>query len=137
MKPKNGKNRYISFKYHFLLTKLFNRIPEIVERARKLKVNGGMEAGADVGPVVSKRAKERVEKLIQSGVDQGANLVLDGRGVSVPGYEKGNFIGPTILTDVTPDMECYKEEIFGPVLVCVNADTLDDAIQVSYSNILL
>jgi len=109
-------------------------IPEIVERARKLKVNGGMEAGADVGPVVSKRAKERVEKLIQSGVDQGANLVLDGRGVSVPGYEKGNFIGPTILTDVTPDMECYKEEIFGPVLVCVNADTLDDAIQLINSN---
>merc|ERR1712000_390098 len=91
-------------------------------------------AGADVGPVVSKRAKERVEKLIQSGVDQGANLVLDGRGVSVPGYEKGNFIGPTILTDVTPDMECYKEEIFGPVLVCVNADTLDDAIQLINSN---
>ena len=53
-------------------------------------------------------------------------LLLDGRTVKVDGYEGGNWMGPTVLSDVTPDMECYKEEIFGPVLVCVHVDTLDE-----------
>jgi malonate-semialdehyde dehydrogenase (acetylating)/methylmalonate-semialdehyde dehydrogenase len=109
-------------------------IPEIVERAKKLRVSAGADPEADIGPVVSKKAKERVEKLIQSGVDQGAKIMLDGRGVEVSKYPKGNFIGPTILADVTPDMECYKEEIFGPVLICVSVDTLDDAIQLVNKN---
>ncbi|KAL6076609.1 putative methylmalonate-semialdehyde dehydrogenase [acylating], mitochondrial [Balamuthia mandrillaris] len=109
-------------------------IPELVERAKKLRVGCGFEPGVDVGPLISPQAKERVEKLIESGVKQGAKLVLDGRGIRVPGYPKGNFVGPTILTGVTPDMECYKEEIFGPVLLCQEADTLDDAIQMINSN---
>ncbi|KAH7832905.1 hypothetical protein Vadar_001217 [Vaccinium darrowii] len=65
------------------------------------------------------KAKERIFSLIQSGVESGAKLLLDGRNIVVPGYEQGNFIGPTILSDVTADMECYKEEIFGPVLLCL------------------
>jgi len=67
-------------------------------------------------------------------VDQGATLLLDGRGIKVPGYECGNFVGPTILTNVTTDMECYKEEIFGPVLVILEVDTLDEAIALTNSN---
>jgi len=110
-------------------------LPELVERAQKLKVSGGFEADADLGPLISPEAKTRVEKLIQSGVDQGASLILDGRGVQVASkYAKGNFIGPTILSGVTPTMQCYTEEIFGPVLVCLFADTLDDAISMINDN---
>ena len=75
-------------------------IPELVERAKKLKVNAGDQPGADLGPLISPEAKDRVCRLIQSGVDQGAKLSLDGRGVQVTGYEKGNFVGPTVLSEV-------------------------------------
>ncbi|XP_058760546.1 methylmalonate-semialdehyde dehydrogenase [acylating], mitochondrial-like isoform X1 [Vicia villosa] len=101
----------------------------LVERAKALKVNAGTEPDADLGPVISIQAKERIHKLIQSGFESGARLLLDGRSIVVPGYESGNFIGPTILADVTSDMECYKEEIFGPVLLLTEADSLDEAIK--------
>lgn len=109
-------------------------IPDLVERAKALKVNAGHVPGTDVGPVISPQAKQRVLNLIESGVKQGAKLVLDGRGVVVPGFEKGNFVGPTLLTGVTPSMDCYKEEIFGPVLVCLFVDTLDEAIKLVNNN---
>lgn len=109
-------------------------IPELVERAKKLKVNGGSVPGTDVGPVISPASKRRILDLIQSGVDEGAKLVLDGRDLVVKGFEKGNFVGPTILTDVKPTMKCYTEEIFGPVLVCLNADTLDEAVDIINNN---
>ncbi|KAI8532426.1 hypothetical protein RHMOL_Rhmol11G0213500 [Rhododendron molle] len=89
---------------------------KLVERAKALKVSAGTDPRADLGPVISKQAKERICRLIQSGVDNGAKLLLDGRNIVVPGYEHGNFIGPTILSDVTADMECYK------------ADSLEEAI---------
>lgn len=107
----------------------------MVERAKKLKVTGGMEEGADLGPVITPQAKARVEELIQSGVDEGATLLLDGRNPKLDSkYQKGNFIGPTILTGVKPSMRCYQEEIFGPVLVCLEADTLDEAISIINNN---
>ncbi|MEX3785787.1 CoA-acylating methylmalonate-semialdehyde dehydrogenase [Paraburkholderia sp. BR14374] len=109
-------------------------LPEIVEKAKKLKVNAGVEAGTDVGPVVSKAAKARVVGLIDSGVAQGATLLLDGRNVVVPGYEQGNFVGPTIFSDVTTDMDIYTQEIFGPVLVVLTVDTLDQAIALVNAN---
>ncbi|KAK8518918.1 hypothetical protein V6N13_017819 [Hibiscus sabdariffa] len=109
-------------------------VNDLVERAKGLKVNAGVEPDADLGPVISKEAKERICRLVQSGVDSGAKLLLDGRNIVVPGYEKGNFIGPTILSGVTADMECYKEEIFGPVLICMKADSLDDAINIVNRN---
>ncbi|XP_065352630.1 probable methylmalonate-semialdehyde/malonate-semialdehyde dehydrogenase [acylating], mitochondrial [Cloeon dipterum] len=111
-----------------------NWLPELVERAKKLKVNAGHVPGTDIGPVISPQAKQRINGLIQSGVDEGAKLILDGRNLVVPGYEKGNFVGPTILTGVTPKMKCYTEEIFGPVLVCLSVDTLDEAINLINSN---
>ncbi|KAK1568753.1 hypothetical protein Q3G72_028255 [Acer saccharum] len=107
---------------------------KLVERAKALKVNAGTEPDADLGPVISKQAKERICRLIQSGVDSGARLLLDGRNTVVPGYEHGNFIGPTILTDVTADMDCYKEEIFGPVLLCMRADSFEEAINIVNNN---
>lgn len=111
-----------------------NWLPDLVDRAQKLKVNAGHEPGTDLGPVISPQAKQRICDLVESGVKDGAKLILDGRGIQVPGYEKGNFIGPTILTDVKPNMKCYTEEIFGPVLVTLAVDTLDDAINLINSN---
>ncbi|KAG5526134.1 hypothetical protein RHGRI_032420 [Rhododendron griersonianum] len=107
---------------------------KLVERAKALIVSAGTDPRADLGPVISKQAKERICRLIQSGVDNGAKLLLDGRNIVVPGYEHGNFIGPTILSDVTADMECYKEEIFGPVLLCLQADSLEEAINLVNRN---
>jgi len=109
-------------------------IPELVDRAAKLKVGPGHVPGVDVGPVISPESKQRILSLIQSGADEGAKIILDGRNIKVDKYEKGNFVGPTILTEVTPAMKCYREEIFGPVLVCLSADTLDNAIEIINKN---
>ncbi|KRB04544.1 CoA-acylating methylmalonate-semialdehyde dehydrogenase [Lysobacter sp. Root690] len=109
-------------------------IADLVVKAKTLKVNAGTEPGTDVGPVISCAARERVEALIASGVEQGAKLELDGRKPSVPGYEQGNFIGPTVFSGVKPGMRIYDEEIFGPVLVILEADTLDDAIALVNAN---
>lgn len=109
-------------------------LPELKKRTEALKVSAGNVPGTDLGPVISPQAKERILALIQSGVDEGATLLLDGRNLTVPGYEKGNFVGPTILTNVKPHMKCYKEEIFGPVLVCLTAETLDEAIEIINKN---
>jgi len=109
-------------------------LPELVEKAKTLKVNAGHEPKTDVGPVVSKAAKERVLDLIETGVKQGATLLLDGRDVKVQGYEDGNFVGPTIFSDVKTDMDIYTKEIFGPVLVVLTAQTLDEAISIVNAN---
>lgn len=104
-------------------------LPDFVERAKKLKVSIGSERDADLGPLVSPNARKRVEGLIQQGVDQGAELLLDGRNIKVPGYEQGNFVGPTIFNKVTRDMSIYSEEVFGPVLCVVSVDTLEEAVE--------
>lgn len=110
-------------------------IPMIAEEAAKLKVGPGDADGTDVGPLISKAAHDRVNGLIQSGVDEGAKLLLDGRNPSVPqGYENGYFTGPTIFDNAKPGMRIYDEEIFGPVLVCVQVDTFDEAIKLVNSN---
>uniref|UniRef100_A0A453D1B1 methylmalonate-semialdehyde dehydrogenase (CoA acylating) n=2 Tax=Aegilops tauschii subsp. strangulata TaxID=200361 RepID=A0A453D1B1_AEGTS len=110
---------------------------ELVKRASSLVVNTGTANDADLGPVISRQAKDRICKLVQSGADSGARLVLDGREIVVPQFEDGNFIGPTVLADVKGDMKCYQlkqEEIFGPVLLLMKAESLDDAIQIVNRN---
>jgi malonate-semialdehyde dehydrogenase (acetylating) / methylmalonate-semialdehyde dehydrogenase len=87
----------------------------------------------DIAPLITKESKERVEKLIALG-EKEAKVVLDGRNVKVPGYEKGNFVGPTIIDCVKPGMAVYDEEIFGPVMVIVRADTLQEGIDLINSN---
>uniref|UniRef100_UPI00333FD010 CoA-acylating methylmalonate-semialdehyde dehydrogenase n=1 Tax=Castellaniella defragrans TaxID=75697 RepID=UPI00333FD010 len=109
-------------------------LPDFVERARKLRVNVGTDRKADLGPVISPQAKQRIEGLIQKGVDEGAELLLDGRGIQVKGYEQGNFVGPTIFSKVRADMTIYREEIFGPVLSVVLADTLEEAVEFINAN---
>ena len=109
-------------------------IPELVVKAKTLKVNAGNASGTDVGPLISCAARERVEAFIASGIEQGATLELDGRQPQVPGYEQGNFVGPTIFSGVKPGMRIYDEEIFGPVLVILAADSLDEAIDIVNAN---
>ena len=109
-------------------------IPEIVAKAKTLKVSAGTEKGTDVGSVVSCAALARVEGLIEKGIAEGAKLELDGRKPHVPGYEKGNFVGPTIFSGVKPGMSIYDQEIFGPVLCIAGANSLDEAIEFINAN---
>ncbi|KAH0494054.1 hypothetical protein TgHK011_000689 [Trichoderma gracile] len=109
-------------------------LSEVAEHAKALKVDGGFEEGADLGPVISPQSKQRIEGLIASAEKEGATILLDGRGYKNEKYPNGNFLGPTIISNVTPDMTCYKQEIFGPVLVCLNVETIDDAIELINKN---
>ncbi|KIH90409.1 malonate-semialdehyde dehydrogenase (acetylating) [Sporothrix brasiliensis 5110] len=109
-------------------------LPELAEMAKALNVNGGFEAGADLGPVIHPQSKARIESLIASAEEEGATILLDGRGFKPEKYPNGNWVGPTIITNVKPSMKCYKEEIFGPVLVCLNVETLDEAIDLINNN---
>ncbi|OJT15808.1 Methylmalonate-semialdehyde dehydrogenase [acylating], mitochondrial [Trametes pubescens] len=127
-------------------------IPELVERAQKLKVSQGFEKGADLGPVISPAAKQRITGLIASAEEEGGVVVLDGRGYQVSDYPDGNWVGPTVI-EATTTMRCYRhvfpllpmcdrtdrrptysEEIFGPVLIVLKADTLDDALAIINEN---
>ncbi|KCV83390.1 methylmalonate-semialdehyde dehydrogenase [Actibacterium atlanticum] len=110
-------------------------IDKLVPRIEKLKV-GPYTAGADVdyGPVITAASKTRIENLIQSGVDQGADLLIDGRGFELQGYENGFFCGPSLFDNVSPDMEIYKQEIFGPVLTQVRTDNYEDALNLIIDN---
>ncbi|SHJ12409.1 CoA-acylating methylmalonate-semialdehyde dehydrogenase [Wenxinia saemankumensis] len=108
---------------------------KLVPRIEKLKV-GPYTSGEDVdyGPVITKAAQERIERLVNSGVEAGATLVVDGRDFRLQGYEDGFFVGPSYFDDVTPDMEIYKEEIFGPVLSQVRADSYEAALNLIIDN---
>jgi malonate-semialdehyde dehydrogenase (acetylating)/methylmalonate-semialdehyde dehydrogenase len=111
-----------------------NWVPELIEKAKTLKIGAGTEKGVDVGPLVSCAAYDRVNHLIERGVADGAKLELDGRKPTVPGYEKGNFVGPTIFSGVKPGMTIYDQEVFGPVLCVADAENIDEAIELINSN---
>ena len=104
------------------------------EKANAVRVGSGRDKDSEMGPVVTQAAKDRIVGLIDTGEKQGARLRVDGRGLVVPGYENGFFVGPTLIDEVTPEMDVYREEIFGPVLSVLRADTVDDAIQLINSN---
>ena len=110
-------------------------IEKLAPRIEKLKV-GPYTAGDDVdfGPVVTSAAKQNILNLVQSGIDQGAELVIDGRDFSLQGYENGFFVGPHLFDRVTPDMDIYKKEIFGPVLSTVRAGSYEEAIGLAMSH---
>ena len=102
-------------------------VERMAEAARGLKVGVSTDPDAHYGPVVSAAHKEKGESYIQMGVDEGADLILDGRGHTLQGHENGFFVGPSLFDHVKPDMRSYKEEIFGPVLQVVRAETLEEA----------
>ncbi|GHC99828.1 methylmalonate-semialdehyde dehydrogenase (acylating) [Pseudorhodoferax aquiterrae] len=103
-------------------------IPKLAERAKALVVKNGMELDAEMGPIVTKQALERIEGYIATGVQEGAELLVDGRNFKVAGHEQGFFTGGTLFDKVTPEMKIYKEEIFGPVLACVRVPDLAAAV---------
>src|SRR3954471_11068278 len=106
--------------------------------ARMVEVAKKMVSGQDVGPVISEASLERITRYIDEAEAAGATVLVDGRGVKVPGREGGYFIGPTIIDNVTPDMAIAQEEVFGPVLAIVRAKSVEDAITIenasSYGN---
>ncbi|HWW47930.1 MAG TPA: CoA-acylating methylmalonate-semialdehyde dehydrogenase [Xanthobacteraceae bacterium] len=104
-------------------------VPLVAERAKALKIKNGMELDAEMGPIVTKEARDRIENYVSIGVEEGAELVVDGRNYKVPGFEDGFFTGGTLFDHVTPDMRIYKEEIFGPVLACVRVKDFAEAVQ--------
>jgi len=103
-------------------------------KAASVKVGPGRNPGSEMGPVITREAKDRISRLIGAGAEQGAEIAIDGRQLVVKGYEKGFFLGPTVLDQVQPAMEVYREEIFGPVLLVVRAKTLKEAIDLINAN---
>jgi malonate-semialdehyde dehydrogenase (acetylating)/methylmalonate-semialdehyde dehydrogenase len=110
-------------------------LPDLVNEAKQLAVGGGFEVGVDVGPLISRESKKRVESIVDQAVAQGAIPALDGRNTIVSGFENGNFVGPTILADVKTDNIAYQTEIFGPVLTVLEpVDTLEEAMAIINAN---
>jgi malonate-semialdehyde dehydrogenase (acetylating)/methylmalonate-semialdehyde dehydrogenase len=104
-------------------------VKKLIPRVEALKIGLSTDAGADYGPLVTRDALNRVKGYIDEGVAEGANLLVDGRGFKMQGYENGYFIGGTLFDNVTPAMKIYKEEIFGPVLAVVRAANYEDALR--------
>jgi malonate-semialdehyde dehydrogenase (acetylating) / methylmalonate-semialdehyde dehydrogenase len=109
-------------------------VATLADKARTLKIGPGTGDNMDMGPLVTCAHRDKVQGYIDAGVKEGARLVVDGRGLKVPGCEGGFFLGPTLFDHVTPEMSIYKDEIFGPVLVVVRTSTLDEAIDLVNRN---
>ena len=109
-------------------------MPKLAERTRALKIKNGMELDAEMGPIVTLEARDRIEKYVGIGVEEGATLVVDGRGHRVAGLEAGFFTGGTLFDHVQPSMRIYKEEIFGPVLACVRVPDFSAALSLVNSH---
>jgi len=109
-------------------------VDALTSKASAVKVGSGRDATNDMGPVVTRAAKERIVGLIDTGEAQGARLTVDGRGLVVDGFEDGFFVGPTVLDRVTTEMDVYREEIFGPVLSVLRVDSIDEAIALINAN---
>jgi len=107
---------------------------KFIEAASKLKLGYGLDPDVQMGPLASKSQYDTVLKYIQSGIDEGATILMDGRKIKSEKYPKGFFIGPTVFDNVRPDMTIFKEEIFGPVVGIVRAKTLDEAITLANSS---
>ena len=109
-------------------------VATLAERTKQLKIGDGMSQGMEMGPVVTQAARQRIERLIGEGVEQGATLVVDGRGHKVEGRENGFFVGGTLFDHVKPEMSIYQEEIFGPVLCVVRLPDVGSAVELINAN---
>jgi malonate-semialdehyde dehydrogenase (acetylating) / methylmalonate-semialdehyde dehydrogenase len=103
-------------------------LPLLVQRAAALRIGSGLEAGSEMGPVVTETARQRIRAAIDRGVSEGASLLLDGRQHSVPGHAGGYFLGATVFDHVAPHMALHREEVFGPVLACARCPDLEQAL---------
>jgi len=104
------------------------------EKAARLRVGPGVDPESDMGPLITREHRDKVRGYIDAGVQEGATLILDGRGLTVPGHADGFFLGPTLFDRVTPDMSIYRDEIFGPVLIVLRAGSIDVAIALVNAN---
>ena len=112
-----------------------DRLVEAVnDRARAVKVGSGRDSESEMGPVVTREAQQRIVGQIGTGEEQGARVSVDGRNLQVPGHEDGFFVGPTVIDEVSTEMDVYTQEIFGPVLSVVRTDTVDEAIALINAN---
>jgi malonate-semialdehyde dehydrogenase (acetylating)/methylmalonate-semialdehyde dehydrogenase len=109
-------------------------LKSFVERSKKIKVGYGLDESVNMGPVISAKAKKKVIDYIDGAEAEGAKVLLDGRGIKVPGYEKGHFVGPTVIDNVTPDMKIAKEEVFGPVVGYLRMNDMDEALDFIHSS---
>ncbi|WP_304453357.1 CoA-acylating methylmalonate-semialdehyde dehydrogenase [Nocardiopsis sp. YSL2] len=109
-------------------------VPVLAAKAEAIRVGPGQDAANDMGPVITAQARDRVASFVASGREQGAVVVVDGRDLQVEGHEEGFFVGPSLLDRVTADMDVYRQEVFGPLLVVVRAADLDEAIEIVNAN---
>ncbi len=109
-------------------------LPKIEERIAALKVGSAEDAEAEMGPLITSEHRDKVVSYIDSGVEEGAKLILDGRGLTITGCENGYFVGPTLFDQVTPDMKIYRDEIFGPLLSVVRTAHYNDAVSLVNAN---
>ncbi len=105
-------------------------LDEIVAKAKHLKLGYGLDKSVDLGPITNRPQLERIHKLIESCAKEGGKILLDGRNPKVDNYPQGNWIGPTVLSNLNTSMTCYKEEIFGPVMCVLTAKNLDEALNI-------
>jgi malonate-semialdehyde dehydrogenase (acetylating)/methylmalonate-semialdehyde dehydrogenase len=103
-------------------------LPKIRERIAALKVGNGLDPASQMGPLITRQHRDKVASYVAAGASEGAEVVVDGRTLKVPGHDNGFWLGPTLIDHVTPKMSIYQEEIFGPVLSVVRAATYDDAL---------
>nr|MBA2564597.1 aldehyde dehydrogenase family protein [Gemmatimonadota bacterium] len=109
-------------------------LPLVEERMRAIRVGDGLAPESDMGPLVTDEHLRRVTRYVEEGVAAGATLAVDGRGVEVPGGEKGHYLGPCLFDHVRPEMSIYRQEIFGPVLAVVRVGTYDEALALVNAN---
>ena len=109
-------------------------VEQLAPKVRALKIGQFDEPGVEMGPVITKDAKDRIMGYIDQGESDGAKVVVDGRNLSLQGYENGFFVGGTLLDHVTPDMSVYRDEIFGPVLSVLRPQSYDEAVQLVMSH---
>jgi malonate-semialdehyde dehydrogenase (acetylating) / methylmalonate-semialdehyde dehydrogenase len=109
-------------------------IESLDRRSRQVRVGPGRDPQSEMGPIVTKASRDRIVGLVSAGEESGAKVVVDGRGLVVPGYENGFFVGPTLVDGVRPEMEVYREEIFGPVLSVLRTGTVEEAIELINAN---
>jgi malonate-semialdehyde dehydrogenase (acetylating)/methylmalonate-semialdehyde dehydrogenase len=107
---------------------------KLLEAAKSIKVGNGLDESVQMGPLRSKQAKEKVLSYIETGLKEGAKLILDGRNIKVEGFENGYFIGPTIFDQADPKMKIGSEEIFGPVMCIMRAKSLDESLEMIHQN---
>ncbi len=104
-------------------------LPQLVQRARDLRIGPGTDESSEMGPIVTDAARRRIRAAIDAGEAAGAKLLVDGRELRVAGHEQGFFLGATVFDHVRPEMALYREEIFGPVLACVRVDSFEQALE--------